>query len=221
MKWCAAFFLAVVAAGTIAPTALAQDASVRVPSERRTYNLNPGWRTAIGEQAGAEKPEFEDRAWRQVSLPNAFNETEAFARDIKQLSTGIIWYRKHLSFPGPLKGKALIEFEGVRQAADVWVNGRHVALHENGAMAFAADISSALVAGDNVIAVRVDNDWKYRERATRSGFQWNNDNFNVNYGGITKNVRLHLTGPVYQTLALYSGLATTGQYIIGDSLDVR
>ena len=220
MRLCAAILLMGLVPAVMPTTALAQDASVVTQSDRQTFNLNPGWRTAIGDQVGAEKPGFDDHTWRQVSLPNAFNETEAFARDIKRLSTGIIWYRKHLTLPGPLEGKALIEFEGVRQAADVWVNGQHVALHENGAMAFGADISGALVPGDNVITVRVDNDWKYKERATGSTFQWNNDNFNVNYGGITKNVRLHLTGPVYQTLALYSGLGTTGQYVWADAFDV-
>jgi beta-galactosidase len=109
----------------------------------------------------------------------------------------------------------------VRQAAEVWVNGQSVALSENGSMAFGADITAALRPGENLIAVRVDNDWKYKERATGSGFQWNNNNFNVNYGGITKNVRLHLTGPVYQTLPLSSGLGTTGQYVWADEFDVK
>lgn len=201
--------------------ALAQDASTVTPSQRATYNLNPDWRSATGDLAGAEQPGFDDSGWAGVTLPNAFNEKEAFARDIKKLSTGITWYRKRITLPErPVGGRALLEFEGVRQAAEVWVNGRSVALSENGAMAFGADITAALRPGENLIAVRVDNDWKYRERATGSGFQWNNDNFNVNYGGITKNVRLHLTGPVYQTLPLIFGLGTTGQYVWADGFDL-
>jgi beta-galactosidase len=54
----------------------------------------------------------------------------------------------------------------VRQAADIWVNGKKVGFSENGVMAFGVDITSALRPGDNVIAVRVDNHWDYRERAT-------------------------------------------------------
>lgn len=207
---------------TLATPALAQDASRIVTSPRQTYNLNPGWLRATGDQSGAQRPDFDDRRWLSVTLPNAFNETEAFARDIKQLSTGITWYRKHFQVPpNTPRGRALLEFEGVRQAAEVWVNGRSVAPSENGVMAFGADIGAALRPGDNVIAVRVDNDWKYKERASGSGFQWNNDNFNVNYGGITKNVRLHLTGPVYQTLPLYAGLGTTGQYVWADAFDLK
>ena len=201
--------------------AVAQDASTVTRSDRATFNLNPDWRTATGEAAGAERADFDDRAWRTVTLPNAFNEKEAFARDIKKLSTGITWYRKRITLPArPADGKAFLEFEGARQAAEVWVNGRSVALSETGSTAFGADITAALKPGENLIAVRVDNDWKYKERATGSGFQWNNDNFNVNYGGITKNVRLHLTGPVYQTLPLYSGLGTTGQYVWAGDFDL-
>jgi hypothetical protein len=213
--------IAVAAAFLLPAAAAAHDASSFVVSPRRTYNLNHGWRMAVGEQKGAEQQAFDDRAWSQVTLPNAFNEKQAFARDIKALSTGIIWYRKRVTLPPGAEGrKALLEFEGVRQAAEVWVNGRSVALSENGVTAFGADITPALVAGENLIAVRVDNDWKYRERATHSGFQWNNDNFNVNYGGITRNVRLHLAGPVYQTLPLISGLGTTGQYVWADRFDL-
>ncbi|MEC3911863.1 DUF4982 domain-containing protein [Sphingobium sp. CR2-8] len=199
----------------------AHDASQIVSSPRRTFNLNSQWLSISRDEAGAQATSFDDSRWQAVTLPNAFNETEAFARDIKALSTSIIWYRKHFRLPrGADAQKAFLEFEGVRQAAEVWVNGRSVALSENGAMAFGADIGAALQTGDNVIAVRVDNDWKYKERAGGSGFQWNNDNFNVNYGGITKNVRLHLTGQVYQTLPLYSGLGTTGQYIWADGFDL-
>ena len=212
---------ALAAALVAAVPAAAHDASTTIASARRTFNLNAGWRTATGERPGAEAPQFDDSGWTAATLPHAFNEKEAFALDIKKLSTGIIWYRKRITLPqGTERGKAFLEFEGVRQAAEIWVNGRSVALSENGAMAFGADITPALRPGDNLIAVRVDNDWKYRERASNSGFQWNNDNFNVNYGGITKNVRLHLTGPVYQTLPLQAGLGTVGQYVWADGFDL-
>ncbi len=214
------YAVAVLAALLPALPAAGQDASGVVASPRRTYSLNPGWRTATGDHPGAELAAFDDSGWQTVSLPNAFNEKQAFARDIKDLSTGITWYRKRITLPAGAPPRALLEFEGVRQAAEVWVNGRSVALSENGVAAFGADISAALVPGENLIAVRVDNDWKYKERATGSGFQWNNDNFNVNYGGITRNVRLHLTGPVYQTLPLQFGLGTTGQYVWADKFDI-
>ncbi|KQM96709.1 beta-galactosidase [Sphingomonas sp. Leaf25] len=215
------WFAASVAVLALASPASAHDASSVVASGRATYNLNPGWRTITGDPAGAQAAGFDDRAWGRATLPHAFNEREAFARDIKDLSTGINWYRKRITLPrGAQAGKAFLEFEGVRQAAEVWVNGRAVVLSEHGAMAFGADITAALKPGENVIAVRVDSDWRYKERATRSGFQWNDRNFNVNYGGITKNVRLHLTPATYQTLPLFSALGTTGQYVWADAFDI-
>ncbi|MEO6078938.1 MAG: sugar-binding domain-containing protein [Steroidobacteraceae bacterium] len=201
--------------------ASAHDASSFVASPRKTYNLNPDWRTVAANPEGAQLPAFDDSAWNTVALPNAFNEREAFARDIRELSTGITWYRKHFTLPNRLTDKAFLEFEGVRQAAEVWVNGQSVILSEHGAMAFGADITAALRPGENVVAVRVDNDWGYKERATDSGFQWNDRNFNVNYGGITRNVRLHVAGPVYQTLPLYSALGTTGQYVWAAGFDLE
>lgn len=205
----------------LATPAGAQDASSVVRSARTTYNLNAEWRTITGDPAGAQAVTFDDRGWNSATLPHAFNEREAFARDIKDLSTGINWYRKRITLPkGAGMSKAFLEFEGVRQAAEVWVNGTPVALSEHGAMAFGADITAALKPGENVIAVRVDSDWRYKERATGSGFQWNDRNFNVNYGGITKNVRLHLTPRTYQTLPLYSALGTTGQYVWADAFDI-
>lgn len=196
-------------------------ASTFVESPRQTYNLNHAWRTTTGDPAGAEKPEFDDSKWQTVSLPNAFNEKEAFSRAIQDLSTGITWYRKRVVLPpAPWPRKAFLEFEGVRQAAQVWVNAQPVVLSENGVMAFGADITAALHPGENLIAVRVDSDWKYKERSTGSTFQWNNNNFYANYGGINKNVRLHLTGAVYQTLPLYSNLGTTGQYVWADDFDL-
>ena len=202
--------------------AAAHYASTAVPSARRTYNLNQDWRAATGDHPGAEQPAYDDSNWTGVTLPNAFNEKEAFSRPIQDLSTGISWYRKRFVLPDSTAGKKVfLEFEGVRHAAEVWVNGRPVALSENGVMAFGVDISAALKPGENLIAVRVNSDWKYKERSTGSTFQWNNSNFYANYGGITKNVRLHLTGRVYQTLPLYSSLGTTGQYVWADKFDLH
>ncbi|KQN19636.1 beta-galactosidase [Sphingomonas sp. Leaf33] len=217
LDWRLGAALLVVCAGLPMPTS-AQDASRVVASPRQSYNLNPGWRTYSGDVAGAEAPGFDDRGWADATLPHAFNEREAFARDIKDLSTGVIWYRKTVTLPAA--ATVLIEFEGARQAAEVWVNGRPAVLAEDGVSAFGADVSRLVRPGPNVIAVRVDSSWKYRERATGSGFQWNNDNFNVNYGGLTRNVRLHVAGAAYQTLPLLTGLGTTGQYVWAGDIDI-
>jgi len=70
------------------------------------------------------------------------------------------------------------------------------------------------------LAVRCDNSWTYRSREYDSRYQWNDKNFNANYGGIPKNVYLHITGLLYQTLPLYSNLGTTGTYIYATDFDI-
>src|SRR4029077_15466765 len=50
-----------------------------------------------------------------------------------------------------------IEFDGVYQRSDVWINGRHLGFRPYGYSSFAYDLTPYLAAGENVIAVRVDN----------------------------------------------------------------
>lgn len=169
---------------------------------RETYNFNPDWRI--------------DGDKRSVTLPRAWNEDEAFRVAIYEMSDSVVWYRKDFRLPPSAEGKrVIIEFEGARQAAEVFVNGRSAGLCENGVMAFGVDITPYLRKGRNRIEVRTDNGWDYRERATGSTFQWNAKAFNANYGGLPKNVWLHVVDDVYQTLPLYSSLGTTGTYIYG------
>ena len=188
--------------------------------ERKKYNFNSDWRLRIGDLAQAKNPDMDDSLWDKVTLPCAFNEDEAFAVDIVELTDTVVWYRKHFKGDGLLGKKVFIEFEGVRQAGEFYINGNQLGIHENGVTAVGFDLTPYLTKGDNVIAVRVDNDWHYREKSTRSRFQWNDRNFNANYGGIPKNVYLHVTDMVYQTLPLYSNLGTTGVYIYGSDYDV-
>jgi len=188
---------------------------------RRTFDFNPGWLLFVGDPAGASERGYDDHAWKRVTLPHAWNEDDAFRKDIVELPTGVAWYRKHFKLPvGALGEKVFLEFEGVRQVAEVYVNGQRLALHENGVTPFGIDVGEALGEGENVVAVRTDNDWNYAERATGQKFQWEDRNFNANYGGITKNVRLHVAGRLYQTLPLFSQLGTLGAYVYATDIDV-
>lgn len=190
---------------------------------RQKYNFNPGWKVLVGDAAGAAAPGFDDAGWKSVTLPRAWNEDEAFKKDIKDLSTGIAWYRKHFRLPAAAAGQhVFVEFEGVRQAGEFYLNGQFIGRHENGVMAGGFDLTPWLrpAPQENVLAVRTDNDWDYQEKATGQVYQWSNRNFNANYGGIPKNVYLHVTNALHQTLPLYSTLGTTGTYIYARDFDV-
>ena len=192
--------------------------------ERVKLNFNGGWLLKVGDTAGAEASDFNDRSWQQVTLPYAFNGDEAFRRDIVDHTDTICWYRKHFRVDPPSAvggAKYFIEFEGARQGADVYLNGHHVGYSDNGVMAFGFDLTPYIIIGENVLAVRCDNSWTYRDRELNSRYQWNDRNFNANYGGLPKNVFLHITGKLYQTLPLYSSLGTTGTYIYATNIDVE
>ena len=189
---------------------------------RERINFNVDWRLCIGDYPEASKPEFDDTKWQEVTLPYAFNGDEAFRKDIVDLTDTICWYRKVfrvecLEFR---EKKFFIEFEGVRQGADFYLNGHHLGFSENGVMACGFDLTPYIKEGENVMAVRCDNSWTYRSRKHNSRYQWNDKNFNANYGGIPKNVWLHITGKLYQTLPLYSDLGTTGTYIYATDFDI-
>ena len=53
------------------------------------------------------------------------------------------------------------------------------------------------------------------------GRQWKDKNFYANYGGIPKNVRLHVTDKLHQTLPLYSKPGTIGVYVYAQEFDIK
>ncbi|MCX2679784.1 DUF4982 domain-containing protein [Galbibacter sp. EGI 63066] len=197
--------------------------SIQEEPLRKKYNFNSEWKVYVGDPEDAESIDFDDSQWENVTLPYAWNEDEAFKIDIHHLSTGIAWYRKTFTVPEHYSGqKIFLEFEGIRQGGDFYLNGKFIGHHDNGVMAFGFDISESIAfgSGENTIAVRIDNSWDYRELHTNTKHQWNNDNFNANYGGIPKNVYLHVSDRLYQTLPLYATLGTTGVYVYARDFDI-
>jgi beta-galactosidase len=193
-------------------------------SAREKFNFNSGWRVTRGDPNGAMQPGFDDSAWKQVATPYAFNEDDAFKIRMNQVYNGVGWYRKHFKVPAQYKGgKVFLEFEGIRQAGEFYLNGKFISRHENGINAFGLDITDTVkfAPEDNVIAARIDSSYRYKEKATDTNFQWNSGDFNVSYGGINKNVYLHVASKVYQTLPLYGSLGTTGVYVYPSAIDVK
>jgi beta-galactosidase len=213
-------------------------------SPRTTLNFNYDWRFIREDVPGAEAPAFDDSQWSSVATPHSFNDVDSFRMIISHSGgdrgtyKGLSWYRKHFKLPAELTGhKVFIEFEGMRQAGDIYLNGKAVGLYENGINAYGIDITDALApAGkENILAVKVDNSGNYRERAfclanpknpdgtdcVPTGYEWNANDFNPNHGGINRSVWLHVTGPIHQTLPLYYGLESQGVYVHADNYDIK
>ncbi len=98
-----------------------------VKSARVKYNFNSDWRLFVGDPQSAESPGFDDGTWKSVTTPRPWNEDDAFRKDIKDHSTGIAWYRKHFKLPAGAAGKKIfLEFEGIRQAGEFYLNGKFI-----------------------------------------------------------------------------------------------
>lgn len=213
---------------SLAATTFGQ-AKFSVPSSgRAVYNFNPGWKFIKQEVPGADAPEFDDSKWDTVSTPHTYNDIDSFDERITRggevtLYTGPAQYRKHFKLPASALGsKVFLEFEGMRQAAKFWVNGKPVGKYENGVTACGVDITEAVNFGDkeNVLSVWITNVTNYAEESSGTVFQWESKDFNPNYGGINQNVWLHIVPKVYQTLPIINNLNTTGTYVYPSEIKV-
>lgn len=197
--------------------------------QAETLNFNPDWRFIREDIPGAENPAFDDAAWKTVSAPHTYNDVDTFD-DFHELGHvgerrqwgGRTWYRKTFSAPAEWAGqRVVIEFEAIRQIAEVYLNGEHIGKGENGFVPFGIDLTDGLKLGaENVLAIQVNNEfikdepghhkWDKYEGGAR--FPWNNPHWHPAHGGIYRNVKLHVLPPVHLTLPLFSSLETVGTY---------
>ena len=218
----ASLLSAVVALTTVAALAYTVPANNRVK-----FNMDVGWKVYVGDPANAQTTGFNDAGWTTHSVPYAWNENDAFAVIGSHVTTGIAWYRKHFTIPAAYAGrKVFVEFEEIRQAGTVYINGNNVGMSENGVTASGFDLTPYVTIDgttDNVLAVRIDNSYGYVETLppnAGTAFQWCTGSYTTNFGGITQNVYLHITDKLYQTLPLFVNLGTLGTYIWGSNYTV-
>jgi len=131
---------------------------------RQRLSMDPGWRFRTGDSPGAEKPEFDDASWRVLDLPHDWSIENEFIKDAPTggqggyLPTGIGWYRKHFSLSSTSMHRSVwIEFDGVYQNSEVWINGHALGRRPNGYVSFVYDLGPFLKKGSNILTVRVDN----------------------------------------------------------------
>lgn len=164
---------------------------------REILNFNREWRFHLGDAAGADAASFDDSKWEDANLPHSFS-MPYFAAD--RFFVGYGWYRKHFDVPAGWREKRVnLEFDGVFQVAEVFVNGKRIGEHRGGYTGFTFDITGAVKPGDNVVAVRVNNNWD-AQLAPRAG----EHTFS---GGIYRDARLVVTAPLH--VGWYGTFVTT------------
>jgi beta-galactosidase len=132
---------------------------------RQKLDFDKSWRFNIGAVENGEKATLNDSKWRALNLPHDWSIEGQFSKDNPAspeggaLPGGIGWYRKTFTVPAASKGKLIyIDFDGVYQKSDVWINGHHLGFRPNGYISFRYELTPYLnFGGSNVIAVKVDN----------------------------------------------------------------
>ena len=125
--------------------------------------------------------------WQAISTPHTFNDIDSFRTMISHgggdrgsLKGSGILSQAFQTAASAKDGKVLLEFEGIAQAGEIFLNGKSIGLSENGVTAYGVDITMDAYFGDqeNVLAVCVDNRTTYAEKVTGTRFEWNTNDFN-------------------------------------------
>jgi beta-galactosidase len=161
-------------------------------SGRVRESFDFGWKFYRGDPSGAASPAFNDSNWRLVDLPHDWSiegpyaESEPTGGPGGYLPTGIGWYRKRFRAADDLQTrKVFIEFDGIYQRSEIWINGQPLGGRPYGYTSFGYDLTSHLKPREeNVIAVRVDN-------SAQPNSRW------YSGSGIYRHVWLIETGPVH------------------------
>ena len=125
--------------------------------------------------------------WDNVEVPHCFSADPRY-----KYFNGTVWYRKSFRWQADAGKRTILHFDAVYYECSVWINDKKVGEHEGGYTPFQFDISDQLKAGENLIAIRVNNDtWRH---GTIPGPKEKGPNTSVpgwlNYGGITRPVYL-------------------------------
>ncbi|MGC4102411.1 glycoside hydrolase family 2 protein [Ferruginibacter sp.] len=156
---------------------------------REKININREWKFKLGDFKEASKVQFGDADWDNIHLPHNFSIPYFQSA---QWYTGYGWYRKYFNVPEAWHSKRIsVEFEGAFREAEIFVNGELAGSHNGGYTGFSIDITKQLKTGNNVLAVRLNNNYNPR-LAPRNG----DHNFT---GGIYRDVYLVITNDVHIT----------------------
>lgn len=159
-------------------------------SAREVQALDGDWRFSKSDAAMAMAAKFDDSSWRSVRLPHDWSMDEAFSAHYGSgngfAAGGIGWYRKTFTLkPADRDQSVTLEFDGVYDHAQVWINGHFVGGRPYGYSSFQLELSRHLnFDGPNVVAVRVDHS-RYADSRYFTG------------SGIYRQVRLMLTDKLH------------------------
>jgi beta-galactosidase len=148
---------------------------------RKTIEISENWTFKKGENKNAEKVNFNDKNWQEVTVPHDWAIYGPFDKEIdKQViaitqngekeatektgrtgslpHTGTAWYRNKFNFSkSDINKKIILLFEGAMSEPQVFLNGKKIGEWAYGYSYFYFNISKDLTAGENTLAVKLTN----------------------------------------------------------------
>jgi beta-galactosidase len=128
---------------------------------RLIWSVNDNWKYLPQGADFAQRPKADDSKWETINIPHTWNAKDPFDDD-ETSRRGVSWYRKKIVLDKRFRNKRIfLNFEGVGQIADVYINGVFTGQHKGGYTAFTFDITDLVKLGDqpteNLVAVQVNN----------------------------------------------------------------
>jgi beta-galactosidase len=180
-------------------------------SGRTVIELDRDWRFSKGDFATAMAPGFDDSAWQHVDLPHDWSSDGPFGSEFGSgngyAPGGVGWYRKHFKIdPAQADKLVAVEFDGIYDYSEVWINGHFVGGRPYGYSSFECVLTPLVrFKADNVLAVRVDHS-RFADSRWYTG------------SGIYRHVRLRLTD---RLCIAHWGTYVTTPDVTRDSATVR
>ncbi|MCL5245357.1 DUF4982 domain-containing protein [Cellulophaga sp. 20_2_10] len=177
-----------------------------------TIAINKDWKfKIIDESKVAAKDlataEFNDKDWQSVQLPHTANIEPLIVNNQWQ---GICWYRRTIAISNDdANKKVFFELEAAMNFSKIWVNGKLVSEHHGGYLPIALDLSDYIKAGENSIAIRLDN----TDNEITGPKPLKRLDFNM-YGGLYRNAKLSVKENVYISNAVLANKVAGGGIFI-------
>ncbi len=101
--------------------------------------------------------DYDDSDWSNISVPSYWEQSNFSKPTFYFPDDAVGYYRKVFMVESEFKGKIVIlQFDGVNNSAEVWLNGHRLGYHESGWTQFNFDVSKYLnCGGSNLLALRV------------------------------------------------------------------
>lgn len=184
-------------------------------TDRSKECINTGWKFHLGDpEQDFFKKDLDDSGWTTINVPHTLELTdmslnghmddktqETFQRDVG-------WYRRDIKIDANKGQKVYLEFEGVHQVTDLWVNGKHVGQHAVGGYTpFHFDITDYVEFGGNTqVTVLADNRRRDDVPPDPGPFDY------IKFSGLYRDVYLVQKNPLHITFnweALEAGVFVT------------